>query len=557
MRVVTGTSTGGLPPTDEQILNTLPKNEDGTTQHLWVLEFIRNQIKTHPAPFIYDPATQQYLVSLEPADQPPAYIYPTQIRFAVTALMRLSEPIKRYLNRFKPGQNPKTGIPKFVTTRDALSISTRGYSGFDVETPNLTKFKERYTAAYVAEHQKQPTKKQVDEATKTYKNEWHQKHPTPRAKTLSRFKTKAFGNIPVVADQMAYLHRLMYPKGVPADEYLEFGNDYRVLDDNGKLWIVVTLIHPTPPTKTRPAAYYLNPNKTVGLDRGVIKTIHDSDNRVIPNIHRVSKPTDPEQEPLPDTPINRAFLKTFSYLKKSQKNLDELERKKIGLQREASKIWEDTKTSLGEENPTARTIREALPDTYQETQKRIQRIQRRINTITAHHQNVITKWYAATNDVIVTETLTIKHLLARHQPKLDDTGTTHVPNGQTGSQVMRRNMARAKLAELKTKLEQKANMYGTRVETVGQRFPSSQLCSKCGARKKIGLGNRDYECDNCGQKIDRDYNAALNILQEGMKHLADPAYKLPETTPEEEEEMTKRTQETLDKADAENTVPAE
>ena len=41
-------------------------------------------------------------------------------------------------------------------------------------------------------------------------------------------------------------------------------------------------------------------------------------------------------------------------------------------------------------------------------------------------------------------------------------------------------------------------------------FPSSQLCSYCGYRQKIG-SKRIYKCPNCGNVIDRDFNASINL----------------------------------------------
>lgn len=58
-------------------------------------------------------------------------------------------------------------------------------------------------------------------------------------------------------------------------------------------------------------------------------------------------------------------------------------------------------------------------------------------------------------------------------------------------------------------------------------FPSSQLCSKCGSLKKITLKERIYTC-NCGLSIDRDYNSAINIKNEGMRILG---LEQPELTP--------------------------
>lgn len=46
-----------------------------------------------------------------------------------------------------------------------------------------------------------------------------------------------------------------------------------------------------------------------------------------------------------------------------------------------------------------------------------------------------------------------------------------------------------------------------------QYFPSSKTCSQCGHIKKdLTLNQRLYVCDVCGLQIDRDYNAALNLM---------------------------------------------
>lgn len=48
-------------------------------------------------------------------------------------------------------------------------------------------------------------------------------------------------------------------------------------------------------------------------------------------------------------------------------------------------------------------------------------------------------------------------------------------------------------------------------------YPSSQLCSSCGARQAMPLSGRVYTCPNCGMVLDRDINAALNIKAEGLR----------------------------------------
>jgi putative transposase len=45
-------------------------------------------------------------------------------------------------------------------------------------------------------------------------------------------------------------------------------------------------------------------------------------------------------------------------------------------------------------------------------------------------------------------------------------------------------------------------------------------CSHCGNKVPKSLAVRIHRCDKCGLVLDRDYNAALNILQRGLKSLA-------------------------------------
>lgn len=50
-------------------------------------------------------------------------------------------------------------------------------------------------------------------------------------------------------------------------------------------------------------------------------------------------------------------------------------------------------------------------------------------------------------------------------------------------------------------------------------FPSTQLCHSCGSKQKLSLWERSYDCPSCGQSYDRDVNAALNLLLEGMNKI--------------------------------------
>lgn len=67
-------------------------------------------------------------------------------------------------------------------------------------------------------------------------------------------------------------------------------------------------------------------------------------------------------------------------------------------------------------------------------------------------------------------------------------------------------------------LEYKCRWYGKELSRISQWFPSSQLCSSCGAHTgKKPLSVREWVCPECGKHHDRDVNAAINILREGTR----------------------------------------
>jgi len=101
------------------------------------------------------------------------------------------------------------------------------------------------------------------------------------------------------------------------------------------------------------------------------------------------------------------------------------------------------------------------------------------------------------NQVICLETLNIKsmykHKLKRINRSISDTG----------------------LGLFIEMLKYKSDLYGRQIKTVPKYYPSSQLCSSCGAKHKgmKKLSIKTMICNKCGTVLDRDTNAALNILK--------------------------------------------
>ncbi|WP_201595969.1 IS200/IS605 family element RNA-guided endonuclease TnpB [Psychrobacter fulvigenes] len=71
-----------------------------------------------------------------------------------------------------------------------------------------------------------------------------------------------------------------------------------------------------------------------------------------------------------------------------------------------------------------------------------------------------------------------------------------------------------------TMLNYKAEWYGKALIKVDRWYPSSKTCSGCGhllTKAELPLQVRSWSCPSCQQKNDRDINASINILNEGLK----------------------------------------
>ena len=86
------------------------------------------------------------------------------------------------------------------------------------------------------------------------------------------------------------------------------------------------------------------------------------------------------------------------------------------------------------------------------------------------------------------------------------------------SKVYGRKMIDIALYEFIHVLEETAKKFGTIIIKIDRFYPSSQICNKCGFKNKDlkNLRIRDWICPNCGTKLDRDINAAINILNQGL-----------------------------------------
>ena len=75
-------------------------------------------------------------------------------------------------------------------------------------------------------------------------------------------------------------------------------------------------------------------------------------------------------------------------------------------------------------------------------------------------------------------------------------------------------------SEFRRMLTYKTKWYGRRLSVVDRYYPSSQICNVCGKRDgKKSEDIRFWICSHCRSELDRDVNAAINILNEGIRKL--------------------------------------
>jgi transposase len=70
-------------------------------------------------------------------------------------------------------------------------------------------------------------------------------------------------------------------------------------------------------------------------------------------------------------------------------------------------------------------------------------------------------------------------------------------------------------------LEYKAKWNDKTIIKIDRYFPSSKMCSNCGwINQDLTLKDREWICPSCNTTHDRDFNAAKNILKQGLKILS-------------------------------------
>jgi len=105
----------------------------------------------------------------------------------------------------------------------------------------------------------------------------------------------------------------------------------------------------------------------------------------------------------------------------------------------------------------------------------------------------------------------------RPKPKQDEKTGQYLPNGASAKAGLNKSILDAGWGQFQQICESKAECAGSRVLFVSPKY-TSQMCSGCGVIVQKELEERWHSC-SCGCSLDRDHNAAKNILQLGLQAL--------------------------------------
>ena len=137
---------------------------------------------------------------------------------------------------------------------------------------------------------------------------------------------------------------------------------------------------------------------------------------------------------------------------------------------------------------------------YYKTKRRLARLYEKLKNSRKYNTIKIVNKIVEEYDIIVSEKLKIQEMSKNH--------------------LIAKNLLDASFHKICEMINWKCMEKGKYYYQVDSYFPSSKLCSHCGSKteKTKDLGVREWECEECGSINDRDINASINIMMEGLKY---------------------------------------
>ena len=137
---------------------------------------------------------------------------------------------------------------------------------------------------------------------------------------------------------------------------------------------------------------------------------------------------------------------------------------------------------------------------YKKVQLKLAKLHEKIKNQRKDFQHKISRRIVNENQIIVSEDLNVKGMLKNHK--------------------LAKSIQDASFSSFCRMISYKADEQSRQYIKIGTFYPSSKLCHCCGFKYTgLKLNERFWTCPNCGIYLDRDENAAINILNEGLRVL--------------------------------------
>ena len=129
---------------------------------------------------------------------------------------------------------------------------------------------------------------------------------------------------------------------------------------------------------------------------------------------------------------------------------------------------------------------------------KLAKVYKKINDKKQYYLHYVSNSLINENQVICMENLNVKGMIKNHK--------------------LAESILEMNFGEFRRIIEYKARWYNRKIVFVDRFYPSSKTCHNCGyINKELTLNDREWICPHCGELINRDYNAAQNILDEGLR----------------------------------------